>query len=180
MVEGPGDSFRSGTGKVPTPIGTKALSAGRPRCLPRRPQAPLPARGTPCPAQSRLHLSSELRLYTGAGPLQGLGVNTHTSDPVSQALSASPPSPVLQSQHLRWEDEEEDRPPGVEKRGYNNQRAQAPSPAPPRLAAVPVGTTVTVVTAYKLTCAQSSPPAGPQDQGSTCVTGSNQCVDTFH
>ena len=132
MVEGPGDSFRSGTGKVPTPIGTKALSAGRPRCLPRRPQAPLPARGTPCPAQSRLHLSSELRLYTGAGPLQGLGVNTHTSDPVSQALSASPPSPVLQSQHLRWEDEEEDRPPGVEKRGYNNQRAKAPSPAPPQ------------------------------------------------
>lgn len=132
LVEGPGDSFCSGSGKVPTPIGSEALCcAGRSRCLPGRPQAPLPARGTPCPAQSRPRPTSELRLYTGAGPHQGLGVDMHTSDPVSQALSASPPSPVLQSQHLRWEEEEEDRPPGVEKRGCSNQRAQAPSSFPP-------------------------------------------------
>ncbi|OWK10138.1 hypothetical protein Celaphus_00005220 [Cervus elaphus hippelaphus] len=71
-----------------------------------------------------------------------------TSDPVSQALSASPPSPVLQSQHLR-------------------------------LAAMTMGTTIMVVTAYKLTCVQSSPPAEPQDQGSTCVTSINQRVDTL-
>lgn len=43
-----------------------------------------------------------------------------------------------------------------------------------------MGTTITVETAYKLTCVQSSPPAEPQDQESTRVTGIHQREDTLH